>query len=312
MTMPLHGQLHRDKALENISIAYKPAGLIADELAPKVFVQNESDVYYVYSRDTMAVPETARANGTKSNRATWNMSTSAYHLEDHALNDVITERDRKNADSAIKLDSDVTEILTGKIALRRELDLASIVGTAGNWANATSLSSTQAWNQNTTLSNPVTLLDSAGSVVIQSSGLVPNVLAINEPTFRALKNHTSITGRIQYTSADSITEAMLGKLFAIDKVIVGRASYNTADEGLTDSMSFIWTDCALLAYVEKSPSLKKASALYTFWQNGAGSPMVVKKWADESIGGDVVEVSTMFQHKPVATACAYHINNTIS
>ncbi len=308
--MPLSSQIHRDAALEDISVAYKPEGLIADVVFPKVMVQHLSDVYYVYSRDTMAVPETIRAKGAESNQATWNISTSSYALTEHSLHDDVYDIDRDNADPAINLDVDASEITTQKILLRRELDCAAIAQDKNSFSNQASLTSTLAWSANTTLSNPITQVDSATSVIIRESGKSPNIAVINLATFQSAKEHISITDRVKYTSADSVTEGMLAKLFNLDQVVVGKAAYNAAQENLTDSMTVIWTNAAFIAYVEKSPGLKKASAGYTLWQKDAGAPYVVKKWREDKLSADRVEVTAKYQHKPVATACAYLIIGT--
>ena len=308
--MPSSNAIHRDKALENISVAYRPEGFIADIVAPIVKVQHESDVYYVYSRGNNSLPETIRANGAETNRATFDVSTSSYRLDAHGLHDDVTDRDRSNADKALNLDIAATEAITNRMLIRREVDLATIVQTAANWSNNASLTSALAWTANTTLSNPITQIDSASSVILLNSGKKPNLLVINNATFIGAKEHVSITDRVKYTSADSVTETILAKLFNIDRIVQGQAVYNTAQEGTTDVTAFIWTNCAWLAYSEKSPGLKKASAIYTLWKDDVGSPYVVKKWREEKIEADRIEVNAMFQHKPVATLCAYLIRGT--
>lgn len=309
--MPLASQVHRDAALENISVAFRTTGLIASELSPAVPVVNESNVFHVYSRDSLILPETARSNGGEANRASWSISTSTYTLQEHALKDLVTDRDRRNADPAIKLDIDTTENLTEKIMMRKELDLANLVGTASNWGATTSLSSTLAWSANTTLSNPILNADSAAATVLQNSGKVPNVCAMDDRTFRAAKEHVSVVDRIKYTSAESVSEGLLAALFSVDKLLVARGVQNTGPEGLSEAMAFIWTDCAFFAYVETAPGLKKASALYTFTQTEAGNPYKVSRWREDNLNGDMIEVSCMFQNRAVASACAYLIVNTV-
>lgn len=306
-----NSQIHRNRPLESISVAYKPEGLIASELAPMVPVKHESDEYFVYSKDNLRVPKTLRGNGALANQASWNVSTSTYNLAYHALRDIVTDRERRNADNPIQPDVDVTEQLTGQILLRREIDAASIVQTAANWANTTSLTSTLSWSQNTTLSNPITVVDSATTAIRRASGKKANVMAIDDSTFKAAKEHVSILDRIKYTSPDSVTPAMLAKLFGIGKLLVAGSVQNTGQEGLADTMSDIWTDTAFIGYVEPSPGLKKPSALYTMVQNGMSEPYVVTKYREEARKGDWVEVETAFQHKVVASDCGYLIVNTI-
>lgn len=304
-------QVHRDRALENVSLQYKPTGLIADEIAPKVPVKRESDFYYVYSRDTMTVPETLRASGAESNQANWNVSTSTYILEEHSLHDYVVDRQRDNADNPIDLDVDTTEITTQKILLRREVDLATVVQDKTNWTNQLSMTTTQQWSSNTTTTNPIVLIDSLSSVILQGSGVLPNELVLTDPQFRAAKEHISIVDRVKYTSADSVSEAMLAKLFNVEKILVARGIQNIAKEGIADSMQFIWTDAAFLCYVAPSPKLKQASALYTFWKDAYSAPFKVERWREQKRTADGIQVSAMWQHKPVATACAYWIGDVV-
>jgi len=142
--MPISNQLHRDKALENISVAYMPNEFIADKLVPKVPVMHESDVYYVFDQDIMALPETLRADGSQSRQATYNLSTSSYRVEEHAVNDIVTDRMRANADKALKPDVDATEILTKKILIRREVECANIAFDTANFSNNVSLAAAAA------------------------------------------------------------------------------------------------------------------------------------------------------------------------
>ena len=309
--MPRSSQLHQNRPLENISVAFKPQGLIADALSPRFMVINESNQYYVYSKDNLRIPTTLRADSSESNKSTFALSTATYTLEEHALHDDISDRQIRNADKAIKLDIDVTETLTGQIQLERERDVASLVMTATNWANTTSLTAAAAWSANTTVSNPILQIDSAASTILLNSGKEPNVVVVNNQTFKAIKEHISLTDRIKYTSTDSVSEGMIAKLFSVDKLLVGKAVQNNAEENLADSLGVIWTDSAFVGWIEPNPGLRKVSALYTFWQSQTGVPFRVKKWREEPIESDRVEVSAMYDNQIVASDCGFLIVNTI-
>lgn len=311
--MPLGSQIYVNKPLSNISLAYKSERLVADILAPRVPVAQETGLFYVYTKDSLIVPNTGRANGASANESTFYASTQSYALQTHALKDIVTDRDRDNADPEIKLDIDTTQDLTQKILLRKEVDLANLCGTAANWANQTSLTSTFAWSANTTLSNPIAFVDSASAAIALQSGMLPNTVVLDHRTFNAAKEHTSITDRIKYTSPDSITAPMLAKLFNVDRVLVAGGIRNTGQELVITSTSqaFIWTDMAFVAYVAPSPSLKTPSALYQLTKNEFGNPYKVKKWREEEREGDFIEVQTMYQHKVVASDAAYLIINTV-
>lgn len=312
--MPSKNAVHQDAALENVSVAYMPTGLIASELSPTIPVKHESDKYFVYSKDNLRIPETIRADGAEANEVDWSLSTASYVLDEHSLKRLVTDRQRENADVAIKVDMDATKMLTGQILNRNEKDLLDLVGTPTNWANRTSLTSTFAWSAQTSLSNPITFADSATSVILQQSGKRANRCVIDHLTFKAAKEHPSVVDRIKYTSPDSVTPQLLGRLFNVSKVLVSEAIQNSGQQDYTDTMGFILTDCAFFAYVSENPGLLEPSAFYTFAKSGMGATggqVAVSRWREEKRKGDFIEVGKMFTHKIVASDCAYHINNTV-
>ena len=310
--MPRASQVHQNQALENISIAYKNGDLVADLLSPMVPVQHESDLYYQFSRDSLNLPETARADGAEAQQADFSLSTSTYVVQEHALKKLVTDRSRENADKALNLDVMAVEHLTNLIKTRAEVELAGLVSSGTAWANVTSLTSTFAWSANTTLSDPLLFADSAASTIARASGTLPNMCLVDDPTFRAAKEHVSIVDRIKYTSAQSVGEDLLAKLFGVDKLLVGRGIRNTGAEGLADATgnSWIWTDMALFVHAETAPGLMKPSALYTFTL-AQGNPVTVKKWREDNLGGDMIEVSRMYQHVSPMSAAGYLIVNTV-
>ena len=309
--MPRPSQVHTNKALENISIAYMPQGLVAQEVSSTVPVVHESDTYYVYSKDNLRVPNTIWADGDVPNRSAWNVSTSTYTLTRHALRDLVTDRMVANSDRAIRPSVDMTEGLTGQIKLRMELDLFTLINTEANWANETSLSSTQVWSANTTISNPITFVDSATTSIRRRSGMKANTIVMGDPTWKAVKEHTSIVDRIKYTSAQSVGPDLVAQLFNLDKVLVSGAVQNSADEGLTDSLADFATDSALVIYQERNPGLRKPSAFYTFMKEGSTRPYQVRTYRDDEREGDWIEVSNFYQHRIISSDCAYNIVNTL-
>lgn len=301
--MPASNQIHQNKPLEGISIAYKNEEYIADKVCPSYPVKHESDTYYVYSMDTLRLPETLRAVGAEAHEGDWNLSTASYVLDEHALKHLVADRQRENADAALDLDVDATELLTDRILFRKEKQLIDLLQANGTWANELSLAATNTWSLQTVVSDPIPMMDTATATILQSTGKRPNMCVLSLAGFNAAKNHMSVLDRVKYTSADSVTEAMLAKLFNIAEVHVSRAIENTADEGLTDSLSFLMTDCAWVGYVEKSPGLRKVSALYNFVKGP--TPYEVKKYRVEERDGDMIEVSSRFKQHIIASGCGF-------
>lgn len=312
--MPSRHAMHQDAALENISVGYTPSGLVAQELSPVIPVNHESDKYYVHSKDNLKVPETRRADGAESNEVDWNLSTATYVVEFEALKRLVTDRQRKNADAPVRPEINATKNLTGQIALRKEKDLADLINPAANWSSKTSLTSTLAWSANTSLSNPISIADSAATAIIRSASKRPNRCLLDLSTFNAAKEHISIVDRIKYTSTDSVTKELLAKLFNVEKLLVAEASINAGQEGLADSMGFLFTDLAFFCYASPNPGLEEPSAFYTFGLAGMGldgGQAKVTRWREEKRKGDFIEVEQAYTHKIVASDCAYHVANTV-
>lgn len=308
--MPVQGPIHVDRPLTNISIGYRSQGLIAEELFPIVPVMKETDLYYVFDKaNSLRTPLTIRANGGEAAEDNLSLSTATYRLEEHALKEIITERDRDNQDPALNLEVSTVEDLTDKILRQREGDAARLLFTNGNWANESSLAAAGAWSANTSVSNPILNADSAASTITLQAAVRPNTCILDYRTYLAAKEHTSLTQRVMYSSADSVTPEIIGRLFGVEKLFIASASENGADEGLAAVMANIWTDSALFLYVERQPGLKKQSGLYCMKKSGGG--VEVRRWKDEPRKGEWFEVSHMYDQVVPASDCGYLIVDTV-
>ena len=68
--------LHIDKHLSNVAMAYRPMGMIADLIAPIVPVGKQSDLYPVWSQaDALRVEDDKRAPLTEANLITQDVSS---------------------------------------------------------------------------------------------------------------------------------------------------------------------------------------------------------------------------------------------
>ncbi|MCX7017106.1 MAG: hypothetical protein NTW86_31845 [Candidatus Sumerlaeota bacterium] len=127
--MPEVSQVHIDVALTNVSVEYRNAAFVAEEIAPPVSVKKQSGKYYVYDPEREAFRQTddKRAPGTEANEVGFALSTDNYDAQDHALEAAIPDEERDNADPIIQPDIDHTEFLMEKIGLNQEMQLASLV-----------------------------------------------------------------------------------------------------------------------------------------------------------------------------------------
>jgi len=179
--MPYGGSLHISKALTNLSIQYKNSEFIAPQFLKDIPVTKENDLYYVYDRQ-FRINDTLRGNKSASNMVTWGVSTSSYSVEEHALADIVSDRDRRNADM-INIDIDTTEFLTDQILLSQEWEAQSLLFTTTSWGSNTQYTTATSWRYNTTTSAPIQNVLSGTGVVVRNSGVKPNMMVIGWSTF---------------------------------------------------------------------------------------------------------------------------------
>lgn len=294
---------HVDQLLTNVSVNYKPQGFVFDAAAPKVPVKKQTDLYRTYTRN-FRIPETKRANKGLAREFQFEVGTSSYVLETHALKDYVSDQDEDNYDLA-SLKADVTEKLTQALMLRKEKSLVDLM-TSTSWSLNVSLAATGAFNSNTTTSNPIPVFDTAATTVINNSGFAPNFAIIPRDSFVAIKNHVSVLERTKYTSKEMTAEMMKG-LFDLSEILVPTVAYDSAAEGVTSSISQLWPAHCFVGYKPAKAGPMEPSSMYTFERPSAG----VKRWRVEEREADAIEVQSNYQVKVVASLSGYLIKATV-
>ena len=294
--------IRESKALSNVSVNYKNADYIAQDILSDYKVAHQADEYWIYNPD-YRLPETYQSNGSPANVTKWSASTSTYYCAKHALKDVITDIDKNNAAAPLNLDRDTVEFLTDKIQLRQEYDAAKLLFTTTTFSNNAAMTAGTHWD--TTTAAPIQNMLSATGVILQNVGRRPNKIAIGWTPYVALRENSSVYGRIQYVERAILTPDLLASLFEVDKLYTGAAQRDTSMEGITASKSNIWGNYCLVGYFENSPGLKKVSAGNLFRVTSEGAPFKVRKWYEEDVEGTWIQVQTMYQAKTVATTAGY-------
>lgn len=301
MPKPTMSDLHVNRPLTNISTAYmnEDTSFVASEAFPEIPVQKESDKYFVWNKgDMLRIEARERAPGAKVIAGGVGITTASYQCVRYAARWDVPDPLRDNADDGAQLDKAAAEWVSQQMLMKKESVWATKYFATGLWTTdydgvTGSPSTNQFKRWDASGSTPLTDIAQRRKDVLSLTGKNPNVLVLSFPAYTALINHADIVARYQYTKGGDIGVEQLKQVFAIDKVLIGQAIQNTANEGATDSLSFLLGKHALLCYAEPSPGLMKASAGYTFsWTgyNGAGSAgNRIKKYRLEEYESDVVE-----------------------
>jgi hypothetical protein len=238
-----------DPVLSNISIGYSNDTYIADSIFPAMPVSKQSGKHFIYDKGRFRNPENKRASGAPSNEVTLSLTTGLpYFAEDHSLKQFVTDEDADNAVPPLDPYVDATENVTEMHMINKEVELATM------------LTSTSVMTQNITLSgsaqfsdydnsDPFGVIETGMQTVHASIFQRPNTAIIGKQVWDKIKNHPDFLERVKYSQKGVITEDLLASLIGVDRVLIGAAGKNTAKEGQTDAMGYIWGKDIVLAYI---------------------------------------------------------------
>lgn len=304
---PTKNDGHVDKVLTNISKKYVQENFIADAVLPVVPVKKESDKYFTYTRD-WRLPEAGRAPGAEANEIDYDVDTETYSCEEYALKKKIPDRVRNNMDKPLNADIDATNAVTEFVQMLREKRVADIAFAAGSYGTQTSaLAGVNRWDDYAN-SDPIQDVQDAKDTIHAASGKFPNVMVMGYQVYSKLINHPDFLERIKYTQKGLMSADLMASLFEIDKLLVGKAIYDTSQEGGTESLSYIWGKNVSLVYAQPSPGLQQVSFGYQFESRGFRT----KKWREEKIESDWVESGEIRDEHLVAADTGYLYTTVIS
>lgn len=307
MPNPRISDVHIDRAIENVAIRYTNDMMIAEEVAPRVTVQNESDKYFKFDKGDYMRDEADndRQPGTRAPRGGYRLSTDTYSLKEIAQASEVPDRIRDNADSPLRPFEDASEWASRMVMIRREKRVAAALFASGVWGTDRTVSSQ--WSDFVN-SDPAADVATGVDTILSRTGVMANILLIGQEVYSKLRQHPDGLDRYKHTQTGIMNEEMVAQWLGVDRLIVGRAINNTAPEGADASMSFIWGKSALLMYVPDSPSISEPSGAYIFQKGG----VVTKRFREEAEAQDVVEVTHLVDIKVTASDAGYFLPSCVA
>lgn len=293
------GNVHIDKALTQISIAWPNEGLVGHRLFPTVTVNKQSDKYYIFGREGW-LPEAGdvRAPGSRANEIPGlNVSLDTYYCQEHALQIPVTDEERENADSPLAPDRDGAELVTSRLMLGREIAQKTLATTAANYAstNTTTLSGTAQWSDYVN-SDPIGDMRTAKSAIHARIFLEPTLAVIPYQVMTKLEDHPDFLERIKYSERAIFSPELLASLLGVSSVVVPGVGYNSANEGQAPTLGYLWGKDVIFAYVPSRAGLKIPAYGYEFvW----GSQFV-DRWREEARVSDLIRVRRRYDNKLTA------------
>jgi hypothetical protein len=294
-----------DRQLTDISVRYSNPSYLADTLFPIISVPERTGIYFVYGKENLKVEDDLRTKGSRANRVEMSLTKATFGpLKEHSLESPIDWEIRDAAQDPIDVSTDVTILVSDKLLLRKEVDLAAYLSSTSNVTQYVTLSGTDQFSDYVN-SDPFAKIE-IGRLAIQKNALkVANTIFMGLDVWAVLKNHPDFLERAKYTRLGVVTTDLLKDLFpGIENIYVGEAMYNTAAEGQTASLSAVWGKNLWIAYVTPQPGLRTVSLGYTLtW----GDQRKVEMWSEQEFKQDMVRVTDYYQQLIVAVECIYGI-----
>lgn len=310
---PKLGDAKVDKILTQFSQMYRNETYIAESILPVLKVKEKTGKYAKYGKENLRIytEQIFRAPGVRALSIDYSVSQGDYICRERSLEKGVPDEFQNNTDDPYDAKRDATTVLMDNIWQNQENALATVMRNTGTLSNNTTLSGTSQWSDYSN-SDPIDDISTGIEAIRVLTAVRPNLLVLSHDVFMKLKYHPDIREQVKYTSKASLSDADLGtflkSFFNLERVLVGSAIKNTADEGQADSLSDIWTKDAWLIYSTPRPSLQRA----TFGLTLADVPRQVDTYREEPNLQDVIRVRYSYDQNLFDVNLAYLINDAIA
>ena len=316
--------VHIRQDLGNLSVGYHPTGMIAEQVFPVFAVSHESDEYWFWDKGQAFNllrsdgNGSVRADGTRSKELAFGATRKVYNAQELAYATRITDREMRNADSSLRLETSRTRRAQDLVLLDYETRVANLVTGASNYASAnkTTLSGTSQWNnasftsQNTQGQSVIggELLTGIDAVRQSTGGRYPNVIIIPAAVLAVMRNDKGLNDSVKYTSNTIATGSPFGDSLYGMRILTPTAMSQTVTEGEATALGDVWGKSVVIAYINPNPGIDDITLGLTFRQR----PWQVKTWREEAEESTMYEPSMVQAEAAITFDCAYLISAAIA
>lgn len=309
---------------------------VADQIVPPIMGE-QSGTYFIWNRGDIYRREMKlTAEGSPAPVAGFRVSTDTFFTLPYSVKTMMTDRERARASLPKMADDAHVYYLTHQGKMNRDFLFKDTAFKTGVWTTNTEQTGVDSgastnefiqWDDSS--STPLLDIQEQMLVVYNACGRVPTDLIINLDTATALSRHSDFTGRVtggSNTAApgladmDTIARVLWSGTGSEGKITVAKAINNTADEGLTVSLSGIFGKNALLVYLDAgaNPLFDRARptgiATFAHSQFTGMTPTgaTIKSWRSDDPDGTWRRVQDDYVVKITDTACGVFMNTVVA
>lgn len=308
--MPSLGAVKVDTFLSGFSVRHTNTNFIAERVMGPVNVNKETGKYVEYQKKHLIRTNRRglRAPSAAYQRISWNMSSTAYVCEQYGFEHAIDDRIRANQDNPVDVNRDTTEELTDMLMLEAELRASDLLFSTTTFAGFTAaLAAGDQWSDYVN-SDPTGDIEAGKKSVLLNSGKFANKIVLGYDVFEQLIIHPDIIDRVKYTESRLPNAADLATVLGVEEVLVGGAGYNTANEGQSETLAFVWGKFCLIGHFPSRPSLRSVSAGYRV----VNQPRRVFRYRDDDIDSDIIRASEIVAEVTPSAAAGYLYSTAVA
>lgn len=306
--------VHIDTALSNFLLAYENRQFIADEALPVVTVSKRSDKIFEFDISTYQQLANVQLAGFRSRpgEIKYSLNQKSYSVSDYGLMDFVSFEEEANADAPLRPRLAAAKILMNVLMLARESRVATLMFGSSNYgSNTSALAGANRWD--TATSDPVADLLTAKEACF----VEPTHVIFGGQVWPKFQNNPSVKAYITGRAATSggpvpflMDEGAVERAFGL-KVLVGRAKYNTANEGATPSYSYLWGKSVALVRIEPNPSPRSSSMFGCTFRFGSLVNQVIPDLIPGREGGNYIKVAHSDAEVALAGGNAGYLYTTV-
>jgi hypothetical protein len=302
----------------SMAIAYRPQGLIADRVLPRVQVLSMEFQYTIRTRkEAFTIPDLKVGRLGKPGITEFSATSATAMVEDYGRDFLVPQRDIDLArNNEFNVDPVATAVkgVAGLIELAREKRAADLVFAAASYATANKVNlnddDTTQWDDYTN-SNPIqAMLAAADTMPVR-----PNKAIFGRLVATKLRTHPKVIAAAFGNGGNAATGGLVPLNAIADllemEVIVGDGEYNTANRGQTQSNSRIWGKHAALIYI--NPEATPSDGI-TFGFTAQWGSRIAGQWPTRDVGlrgGVQGRVGESVLEKVVCSDAGYFFENAI-
>lgn len=303
------GSVHSDTFLNNMSVMYTNDAYIGERLVTPVPVTKKTDKFAIYpQRERFEYPSDLIGERAHANEISESRSSDSYSLLDYGYQNFLSQDTLDNQDPAFDERVDLIEAINEGIAFRREMRLATLLTTAANYTNSTTLSGSNQWDSSTG-GNPIKDIQTGIAALFHGPGATNIAGFCSLEVFNVLSRHPALLDIQKYTANGLLNRAQIANYLGLSDLLIGSSRKQTANEGQTATYSRIWGLDFGLVRVAMRPSKRTASFASLF--RSSDDP-VTTEWFDATTGkkgGHYAKVAVSEDAKVVAASAGYLIKS---